>query len=94
MKELVSEGVVTPLQCTNGHIFNKQGMSVDPAKVKLIKDWKRPKDKAGVKSFLQTAAFCQVFMKPGAGRTYTDVTLPQNQLGSSGWQNAKTVSRS
>ena len=63
-----------------GNIFNEQGMSADPAKVRLIKDWKRPEDKAGVKSFLQTAAFCQVFMRPGAGRTYADVTLPLRRL--------------
>ena len=50
-------------------------MSADSAKVRLIKHWKRPEDKAGVKSFLQTAAFGQVFMRPGAGRTYADVTL-------------------
>ena len=55
-------------------------MSADPARVQLIKDWKRPEDKAGVYSFLQTAAFCQVFMRQGAGRTYADVTLPLRRL--------------
>ena len=48
-----------------GHVYDKDGMSVDPAKVQIIKDWSRPKDKAGVKSFLQTVQFCQVFMRPG-----------------------------
>ena len=35
-----------------GHIYDKDGMRVDPKKVRVIKDWPRPKDKAGVKSFL------------------------------------------
>ena len=30
-----------------GHVYDKHGMSMDPAKVQLIKDWPRPKDKAG-----------------------------------------------
>ena len=63
-----------------GHVYDKDGMSVDPAKVQIIKDWSRPKDKAGVKSFLQTVQFCQVFMRPGQGRTYSDVTLPLRKL--------------
>ena len=59
-----------------GNIYSEQGMSPDPDKVKMIKAWPRPEDKAGVKSFLQTVQFCQVFMRPGDGRTYSDVTKP------------------
>ena len=40
-----------------GHIFSRQGMSADPAKVDHIKAWKPPQDKAEVKSFLQTIQF-------------------------------------
>ena len=63
-----------------GHIYDKQGMRVDPDKVQLIMDWPSPKDKAAIKSFLQTVQFCQVFMRPGAGRTYSDVTAPLRRL--------------
>ena len=63
-----------------GMIYSKQGMRPDPAKVQLIKEWPRPQDKSGVKSFLQTVQFCQVFMRPGQGRTYADVTLPLRRL--------------
>ena len=63
-----------------GHIFSKQGMSADPAKVKVIKDWKQPGDKAEVKSFLQTVQFSKVFIIPGPNRTYADVTKPLRQL--------------
>ena len=55
-------------------------MSADPEKVEAIKAWTTPKDKFDVKSFLQTAAFCQVFMKPEGGRTYSDVTKPLRLL--------------
>ena len=63
-----------------GNIFSKQGMSPDPEKVKMIKSWPAPADKAAVKSFLQTAQFCSVFMRPGRGRTYSDVTRPLRKL--------------
>ena len=63
-----------------GHIYSQQGMSVDMERKKVIKEWKRPKDKKEVKSFLQTVAFCRVFMKPDGGRTYADVTAPLRQL--------------
>ena len=66
-----------------GHIFSKDGMSADPAKVKVIRAWTRPKDKSEVKSFLQTVQFCQAFIRPDqtAGpQTYADVTLPLRRL--------------
>jgi transposase InsO family protein len=63
-----------------GNIYSKEGMSPDPDKVSAIKAWPRPEDKAAVKSFLQTVAFCQVFMRPADGRTYSDVTKPLRAL--------------
>ena len=52
-------------------------MKVDPEKVRVIRDWPRPKDKTGVKSFLQTVQFCKVFMRPRGDRMYVDVTTPE-----------------
>jgi hypothetical protein len=63
-----------------GNVFSRQGMSPDPEKVKMIKEWSSPQDKSEVKSFLQTTQFCSVFMRPGKGRTYSDVTRPLRQL--------------
>ena len=57
-----------------GMIFSKDGMSPDPEKVKIIKEWPRPEDKSAVKSFLQTVQFSQVFLKPKNGLTYFDIT--------------------
>ena len=63
-----------------GICFTKQGMSPDPEKVQIIRDWLVPEDKAAVKSFLQTCQFSQEFMRPGPKLTYSDVTLPLRRL--------------
>ena len=63
-----------------GMIYNKQGMSIDPERIKAVREWQRPEDRKVVKSFLQTAQFCMPFMRPGGSRTYSDVTWPLRQL--------------
>ena len=63
-----------------GNIYSRQGMSPDPTKVKIIKDWPAPEDKSAVKSFLQTVQFCSTYMRMGAGETYSDVTKPLRRL--------------
>ena len=63
-----------------GYIYSERGMEVDAERKAVIKSWEAPKDKKEVKSFLQTVAFCQVFMRPGQGRTYSDVTAPLRRL--------------
>ena len=63
-----------------GNIYSKQGMSADPEKVEMMKSWPRPTSRAEVKSFLQTTQFSSVFMRPGQGRTYSDVTAPLRKL--------------
>ena len=63
-----------------GHIYSKQGMSPDPSKTKMIQNWPAPTSKSETKSFLQTVQFCAVFMRPGSGRTYADVTSPLRKL--------------
>ena len=63
-----------------GHVFNKQGMSPDPEKVKTIKAWPAPKDKSEVKSFLQTCQFSSRYMRGAPGETYSDVTKPLREL--------------
>ena len=63
-----------------GNVFSKQGMSPDPRKVEIIKNWVRPEDKAAVKSFLQTVQFNSGYMRPGEGKTYSDITKPLREL--------------
>ena len=56
-------------------------MSPDPEKCKVIQEWKAPKSKAEVKSFLQTAQFNAKFLvgKPGE-LSYPDLTQPLRSL--------------
>ena len=48
-----------------GHIYSKQGMSPDPAKVEHIRAWPAPTSKDEVKSFLQTVQFVAQFIGQG-----------------------------
>ena len=66
--------------CWFGNIYSKFGMSPDPEKVQMIKNWAEPEDKSAVKSFLQTVQFCSTFMRPKGGKTYSDVTRPLRNL--------------
>ena len=59
-----------------GHIFSRQGMSPDPAKVAHIKAWPAPQSKDEVKSFLQTVQFVAAFMRSERGTPHSDVTGP------------------
>ena len=63
-----------------GHIYSKQGMSPDPAKVEHIKVWPAPKFKEEVKSFLQTVQFVAQYMRSGKGRPHADVMAPLRYL--------------
>ena len=63
-----------------GHIYSKQGMSPDPAKVDHIKAWPAPTSKDEVKSFLQTVQFVAQFMRSEEGTPHADVTAPLRHL--------------
>ena len=63
-----------------GHRYSEKGMAPDPNKVKVIQDWPEPRDKAEVKSFLQTSQFCSTYMRPAGNKTYLDITLPLYRL--------------
>ena len=63
-----------------GHIFSKQGMSPDPAKVAHIKAWPAPTSKDEVKSFLQTVQFVASFMRKEGGTPHSDLTAPLRTL--------------
>lgn len=63
-----------------GHIYSKQGMPSDPAKVEHIKAWPAPKSKDEVKSFLQKVQFVAQFMRSDKGGPHLDVTAPLRYL--------------
>ena len=55
-------------------------MSLDPEKVRMIKDWPDPEDKSAVKSFLQSVQFGSTFMSSKGTKTYIDITRPLRNL--------------
>ena len=60
-----------------GNIFSKDGMSPDPEKCNIIKQWPRPKSAKEVKSFLQTVQFNAKFLGGNEGEeSYPELTLP------------------
>ena len=64
-----------------GYIFSKHGMSPDPEKCSIIKNWPAPKSSSGVKDFLQTVQFSSKFLegKPG-DLSYLELTEPLRAL--------------
>ena len=64
-----------------GYIFSKDGMSPDPEKCSIIKNWPAPKSSSEVKSFLQTVQFNSKFLggKPGE-LSYSELTEPLRAL--------------
>jgi len=46
-----------------GHIVSGEGISVDPEKIRAIKDWPRPRSATEVRSFLGLAGYYRKFVK-------------------------------
>ena len=64
-----------------GNIFSKYGMSPDPDKCSIIKQWPAPKSAAEVKSFLQTVQFNSKFLTGQPGEiSYPELTKPLRDL--------------
>ena len=64
-----------------GNIYSIQGMSPDPDKCSIIKNWPAPKSTAEVKSFLQTAQFNAKFLiGAGSSPSYPELTAPLRAL--------------
>ena len=60
-----------------GNIYSKDGMSTDPDKCKVIRNWPAPVNCNEVKSFLQTVQFNAKFLGCKTGELfYPDLTEP------------------
>ena len=45
-----------------GHVIDKDGVSVDPAKVEAVINWEQPKTPTEVRSFLGLVGYYQMFI--------------------------------
>nr|GFD30256.1 putative reverse transcriptase domain-containing protein [Tanacetum cinerariifolium] len=46
-----------------GHVINSEGIHVDPAKIKSIKDWESPKSPTEIRQFLGLAGYYRRFIE-------------------------------
>ena len=64
-----------------GNIYSEHGMSTDPSKCQIIRDWPAPQSKSEVKSFLQTVQFNAKFLGGENGEiSYPELTEPLRVL--------------
>ena len=64
-----------------GNVYSKEGMSADPQKCAVIRNWPAPKSCAEVKSFLQTVQFNAKFLGGEPGElSYPEITEPLRAL--------------
>ena len=78
-----------------GHVVTKEGIFVDPEKIRAIEDWSVPKDVTDVRSFMGIIGYYQRFIKG-----FSRITNPINALQkkgkkfSTGTRNVKKALRS
>eukprot|EP00253_Pinus_taeda_P006607 PITA_06607 len=61
-----------------GHIITKEGIAVDPEKIKTIMDWPTPKDVVDIRSFMGLAGYYQRFVE-GFSRVAYPITSLQKK---------------
>ena len=61
-----------------GHVVTKEGISVDPEKIKAIEDWLVPKDITDVRSFMGITGYYQRFIE-GFSRIANSITSLQKK---------------
>ena len=58
-----------------GHVINQEGISVDPSKISIVVEWKRPTNVKEVRSFLGLAGYYQRFVEG-----FATIARPMSQL--------------
>ncbi|GKE93063.1 hypothetical protein Tco_1574158, partial [Tanacetum coccineum] len=57
-----------------GHVINKEGIYIDPAKIETIKDWASPKTPTDIHQFLELSSDydCEIRYHPGKANIMAD----------------------
>nr|GEZ40136.1 putative reverse transcriptase domain-containing protein [Tanacetum cinerariifolium] len=58
-----------------GHVIDKQGIHVDPAKIESVKDWESPKSPTEIRKFLGLAGYYRRFIEG-----FSKITKPMTKL--------------
>ena len=58
-----------------GHVISAEGIQVDPSKIAVVQDWKRPSNVGEIRSFLGLAGYYRRFVEG-----FSKITLPLTQL--------------
>nr|GFB08747.1 putative reverse transcriptase domain-containing protein [Tanacetum cinerariifolium] len=58
-----------------GHVIDSQGIHVDPAKIKSVKDWASPKSPMEIRQFLRLAGYYRRFIEG-----FSKVARPMTKL--------------
>lgn len=58
-----------------GHVVNKEGIKVDPAKIEAVTNWERPKTPTEVRSFLGLARYYRRFVQD-----FSKIAIPLTKL--------------
>ena len=61
-----------------GHVVTKEGISVDPEKIRAIEDWQVPKDLTDVRSFMGITRYYRRFIE-GFSRIVNPITYLQKK---------------
>ena len=62
-----------------GHVVTRDGISTDPEKVKVIREWPVPANESQLKAFLGTAGYYREFVP-----NYADIAAPLNTASQKG----------
>ena len=63
-----------------GHVISKDGIAVDPKKIKAISDWPIPKDVTDIWSFMGLTGYCRRFIKDFSRIAYPITSLQKKGI--------------